>query len=233
MSIIMHGKNVNKKHYHFQEKIETATLIEGCLHAVESVTQNISTENFKKVNTNLANLLSQDCLDRFRANMPNEDNLKHIVIHKEDVLFSWVKNYDEKALKIQICTISFPSYNYLRVGVLNRRQKGKKMANDLSEEYKAGKITPEELIVKRGEQISQLTEEFHDFNDIHKHLDFDNDMIVSNWDFVQENGDWKIEGMVMKRLKQCLTKPFYWRWRQRLRSSIIFDRDFTGIVLRG
>ena len=66
MSIIAYGKNINKKNYLFPEKIETDTLIEGCLYAVESVTQTISTENVKKVNTNLNNYLTQDCLDRFR-----------------------------------------------------------------------------------------------------------------------------------------------------------------------
>ena len=66
MSIIAYGRNINKKNYLFPEKIETDTLIEGCLYAVEYVTQTISTENVKKVNTNLNNYLTQDCLDRFR-----------------------------------------------------------------------------------------------------------------------------------------------------------------------
>ena len=104
--------------------------------------------------------------------------------------------------------------------------------DNLTEEFISGKITRQEIFEKRGEQIKELADEFHDFNDVHKHLDFENDLIISNWDFIQENGEWKIEGMIMKRLKQCLTRYFYWRWRQRLRSSIIFDRDFTSTVLR-
>ena len=70
-----------------------------------------------------------------RANMLDEDNLKHVGIDKEDILFSWIKKIDERAMKIQICTISFPSYHYLRLGVLNRRQKGKEMADNLKGTY--------------------------------------------------------------------------------------------------
>ena len=51
------------------------------------------------------------------------------------ILFTWIKKIDEGAMKIQICTISFPSYHYLRLGVLNRRQKGKEMADNLKGTY--------------------------------------------------------------------------------------------------
>merc|ERR1739848_881821 len=114
-------------------------------------------------------------------------------------MFSWLRNYDEKGMKIQICTLSFPSYNYLRNGVVHRRQKGKAMADGLTEEFLAGKITKSEAFEKRGEQMKELNDEFN-LDEVHKHLDT-NDIIVSNWDFVQENGDWKIEGIVMQRLR--------------------------------
>ena len=72
--------------------------------------------------------------------MLDEDNLKHVGIDKEDILFSWIKKIDERAMKIQICTISFPSYHYLRLGVLNRRQKGKEMADNLKGIYMIDKF---------------------------------------------------------------------------------------------
>ena len=42
-----------------------------------------------------------------------------------------------------------------------------------------------------------------------------NDIIVSNWDFVRENEEWKIEGISMQKLSDCTLKPFHMRWKYR------------------
>jgi len=231
-SVILYGSCVQPKSYVFPEikedrstGIETVSLLEGCVHAVEAVTQNISTENHEIMDS----LLTQDCLNRYEAEMPNQENLKHIGIDKEDVIFHWLGSYDEKARKLRIGTMSFPSYHYLKHGMADRRQKHKDVITEVSAEIKDGQIP-----LKEGRKVTkERIEEGEDFDmdQVQKHFD-SNDIIVSNFDFVQEDGEWKIEGMVMQKLGKCLTPPFHWRWRNRAKSSIAFNKDFTRVILR-
>ena len=49
-------------------------------------------------------------------------------------------------------------------------------------------------------------------NELQVHMS-KNDIIISNWDFVKVENDWKIRGMAMRKLGECTTKPFHWRWK--------------------
>jgi len=231
-SVILYRSSVEPKKYLFPDRkedrstgIETVSLLEGCLHAVEAVTQNISTENHEILDS----LLTQDCLNHYEAEMPNKENLKHIGIDKEDVLFHWLGSFDEKAKKLRIGTLYFPSYHYLKQGMADRRQKHKDVINEVSEEIKDGQIPLKEGWTIKKERMKES--ESFDINQVQEHFD-SNDIIVSNFDFVQEDGEWKIEGMVMQKLGKCLTPPFHWRWRNRAKSSIAFNKDFTRVILR-
>ena len=66
-------------------------------------------------------------------------------------------------------------------------------------------------------------------NQFKHHMDT-NDIIICNWDFVQEDGEWKIDEMAMRKLSECIITPFYYRWKFGLALSIVTCIDFKKIM---
>ena len=62
-----------------------------------------------------------------------------------------------------------------------------------------------------------------------QHMDT-NDIIICNWDFVQEDGEWKIDGIAMRKLSECIITPFYYRWKFGLALSIVTCIDFKKVM---
>ena len=225
-SVILYGSCVNPKSYLFQDGISTESLLEGCVHAVEAVTQNISTENHEI----MSSLLTRDCFERYEAKLPiNHENLKHIGIDKEDIFFYWLGNYDLKDTKIQLCTFSLPSYHYLKDGLGNFKKIQKEVIKDVTEEVKGGQIPLNEGWKVKNERLKEADN--LGLDGAQEHFD-NNDIIVSNWDFVQEDGEWKIEGMAMQKLVNCISPPFHFRWKARVKTSLVINKDFTRGPLR-
>lgn len=225
-NVILYGACVSPKSYIFAEKIDATSLIEGCVHAVEAVTQDISTEN----NESMDSLFTRDCLNRFRDVVPSKENLKHIGIDKEDILFYWLKNFsEENTMKIQIGILHFPSYHYMKEGIVGRKQKQKDIINEVSEEVKSGQVTFNEGWKIQNERMKEERDNEFDVDKADKHYE-NNDIIVSNWDFVQEDGDWKIDGIVMQNMSKLLAPPFYFRWKSRAKTSIGFGKDYIKVL---
>ena len=66
-------------------------------------------------------------------------------------------------------------------------------------------------------------------NQFKQHMDT-NDIIICNWDFVQEDGEWKIDEIAMRKLSECIITPFYYRWKFGLALSIVTCIDFKKIM---
>jgi len=58
-----------------------------------------------------------------------------------------------------------------------------------------------------------------------------NDIIVSNWDFVIKDNQWKIGEIAMRKLGETdMTKPFHFRWKFRLKNVYYTNRDIVQIL---
>ena len=126
-----------------------------------------------------------------------------------------------------ICTLSYPSYHYLHQGLPRGKAKLKEFLKEAAEASKDGRFTEDQL-----EALKKISDK-----ELIKREEFDqhmssNEIIVSNWEFVQENSDWKIDAITMRKLKECIMKPFYIRWQFRVKSALASNTDFTKRVLR-
>ena len=127
-----------------------------------------------------------------------------------------------------ICTLSYPSYHYLRQALPSGKAKVDEFAKEQAEATKDGRLTKEEFI----EAIKNYSDkELINRNEFNQHMS-SNEIIVSNWEFVQENGDWKIDAIAMRKLKECVMNLFYIRWKFRLKYAIATNYEFTKRVLR-
>ena len=59
-----------------------------------------------------------------------------------------------------------------------------------------------------------------------------NDIMFCNLDFVQDNGEWKIDEIEMRRLKECIWTPFYTRLKLELGFSIATGIDFEKVLIK-
>ena len=153
--------------------------------------------------------------------------LEQIGIDKEDIFFAWLGKYDDSKTKMTICTLSFPSYYYLRQTIPGKKAKIEDFVKEQDEATKEGRLTKDHMEAR----IHHAEQELINRDEFNKHMD-SNDIIVSNWEFVQEDGDWKIDNFAMRKLKECIMKPFYIRWQFRIKFAIATNADFTKRVLR-
>jgi len=226
-SIIIYGASVPPQANLFDSK--ASDLIEGSLHAVEAVTQAISNDTeTEEVASDLTSQLTNNCnsyLDHALLSKPIP--LEPIGIDKEDIFFAWLGKYDQNNTKMTICTLSFPAYHYSRQKVNRLKQDRDDFLNEQTEAVKEGRLNPDHM-----KSFGVLNQEItSDNKEYMEHLN-SNDIIVSNWDFVQEEGDWKIDGISMKKLKECIMGPFYWRWQLRVKFAVATNYDFARRVLR-
>ena len=173
-------------------------------------------------------MLTNNCITSLDNVFAKPIQLEHIGIDKEDIFFAWLGKFDEPNTKMTICTLSYPSYHYLHQGLPRGKAKLKEFLKEAAEASKDGRFTEDQL-----EGLKEISEK-----ELIKREEFDqhmssNEIIVSNWEFVQENGDWKIDAIAMRKLKECIImKPFYIRWRFRLKYALTTNTDFTKRVLR-
>ena len=153
--------------------------------------------------------------------------LEQIGIDKEDIFFAWLGKYDDSKTNMTICTLSFPSYHYLRQTIPGKKSKIEDFVKEQDEATKDGRLTKDHMEAR----MHHAEQELIDRDEFNQHMD-SNDIIVSNWEFVQENGDWKIDNIAMRKLKECIMKPFYIRWQFRIKFAIATNADFTRRVLR-
>ena len=185
------------------------------------------------MNGDLANQLTENCTscleNVFSIKIKHKQNID---INKEDIFFAWLGNHDEPNWKITVCTLSFPSYGYSsdKMKALNDWMiKDKQSRNRDSKKYaKGGRFSeiPQEQIEalnKMKNQSELVNKQFKE------HMDT-NDIIICNWDFVQEDGEWKIDGIAMRKLSECIITPFYYRWKLGLALSIVTCIDFKKVL---
>ena len=173
-------------------------------------------------------MLTNNCITSLDNVFAKPIQLEHIGIDKEDIFFAWLGKFDEPNTKMTICTLSYPSYHYLRQALPSGKAKLKEFLKEQAEASSDGKFTEDQLEALKVFSNKELVkrEEFH------QHMS-SNEIIVSNWEFVQENGDWKIDAIAMRKLKECIImKPFYIRWQFRLKYALTTNTDFTKRVLR-
>ena len=153
--------------------------------------------------------------------------MEQIIIDKEDIFFAWLGKFDEPNTKMTICTLSYPSYHYLRQALPGGKEKLKEFVKEQAEASKDGKFTEDQLEALKhySDKVLIKRDEFN------QHMS-SNEIIVSNWEFVQENGDWKIDAIAMRKLQECMMKPFYMRWQFRIKYALATNTDFTKRVLR-
>ena len=211
----------------------TASLIEGSLYAVESVTQAISSDTDLSV-SDLTSQLSIGCLDQFKAVLASNDKLSseegrfQIGIDKEDIILAWLGKYDEQKNRMKICTFSYPSYHFIRQRVEKNAEDYRQFMTEQTEAVKEGRITKDEL--RENVKAKLLNEEHNKQTNIKEHME-KNDIIVCNWDFVKDDNDWKIDEMAMRKLSEVVPPPFHWLWHSyRLKMSIAKNTDFVKVL---
>jgi len=220
-SIIINGASIPPNSHLFSEKIDATELIEGSLHAVEAVTQAISSET-EDADGVVSDLLTNNCISSMEHIL-----LEQIGIDKEDIFFAWLGKFDDSKTQMTICTLSFPSYHYLRQTIPGKKAKIEDFVKEQAEATKDGRLTKDHM-----EALDHHTkQELINRDEFNQHMN-SNDIIVSNWEFVQEDGDWKIDNIAMRKLKECIMKPFYIRWQFRIKFAIATNADFTRRVLR-
>ena len=173
-------------------------------------------------------MLTNSCITSLDNVFAKPIQLEHIGIDKEDIFFAWLGKFDDPNTKMTICTLSYPSYHYLRQALPSGKAKVDEFAKEQAEATKDGRLTKEEFI----EAIKNYSDkELINRNEFNQHMS-SNEIIVSNWEFVQDNGDWRSDAIAVRELKECITKPFYMRWQFRIKYALATNTDFTGRVLR-
>jgi hypothetical protein len=173
-------------------------------------------------------LLTNNCIASLDNVFSKSIPLEHIGIDKEDIFFAWLGKFDEPNTKMTICTLSYPSYYYLRQALPGGKAKVDEFVKEQTEATKDGRLTKEEAM----EALKHYTKkELINRDEFNQHMS-SNEIIVSNWEFVQENGDWKIDAIAMRKLKECTMNLFYIRWKFRIKYAIASNNDFTKRVLR-
>merc|ERR1711997_476375 len=229
-NIMVYGLSISPNLYLFPEKNGANSLMEGSLYAIEAVTKNIANSigGKEKKTSDLTTQLTENCQRNLEAILDKQNISESILVNNEDIFLSWLGKYDESKMKMKICTFSFPSYYHLKKSLQEQDKLEKQMEKDQIETIKRGDLTQYGV----SEHLKSL-EKFDNFDlECDQHMN-KNDIIVSNWDFVKENDDWKIEGISMKKLSDCTIKPFHMRWNYRLKCSIASpDKDYVECVLR-
>ena len=171
--------------------------------------------------------MTNNCITSLDNVFAKPIQLEHIGIDKEDIFFAWLGKFDESNTKMTICTLSYPSYHYLRQALPGGKEKLKEFVKEQAEASKDGKFTEDQLEALKhySDKVLIKRDEFN------QHMS-SNEIIVSNWEFVQENGDWKIDAIAMRKLQECMMKPFYMRWQFRIKYALATNTDFTKRVLR-
>ena len=188
--------------------------------------------------------MTNNCITSLDNVFAKPIQLEHIGIDKEDIFFAWLGKFDESNTKMTICTLSYPSYHYLRQALpfgnakVDAFVKEQAEANNLPTNSQIARAllaeatTDSRLTKDYMEALKNFGEkELLNKNEFHQHMS-SNEIIVSNWEFVQEDGDWKIDNIAMRKLKECIMKPFYIRWQFRIKYALATNTDFTKRVLR-
>ena len=171
--------------------------------------------------------MTDNCITSLDNVFAKPIQLEHIGIDKEDIFFAWLGKFDESNTKMTICTLSFPSYHYLRQAIPGGKAKVDAFVKEQAEATTDGRLTKDHM-----EALKNYTKkELINRNEFYQHMS-SNEIIVSNWEFVQEDGDWKIDNIAMRKLKECIMKLFYIRWQFRIKNAIATNADFTKRVLR-
>ena len=142
----------------------------------------------------LSSQLTNNCISNLdNALLSKPIPLEPIGIDKEDIFFAWLGKYDQQNTKMTICTLSFPSYHHLRHKIATFKQNRTEFMKEQQEAAKEGRFNPDHVKAEMSKEMMDL-----DKSGMDEHL-ASNDIIVSNWEFIQEDGDWKINGIAMRR----------------------------------
>jgi len=173
-------------------------------------------------------LLTNNCITSLDNVLAKPIQLEHIGIDKEDIFFAWLGSLDEPNTKMTICTLSYPSYHFLRQAIPGGKAKVDEFVKEQAEATKDGRLTKEEAM----EALKHYTKKvLINRDEFYQHIS-SNEIIVSNWECVQENGDWKIDAIAMRKLEECTMNLFYIRWKFRVKYAIATNKDFTRRFLR-
>ena len=71
--------------------------------------------------------------------------LEQIGIDKEDIFFAWLGKYDDSKTNMTICTLSFPSYYYLRQTIPGKKAKIEDFVKEQDEATKDGRLTKDHM----------------------------------------------------------------------------------------
>ena len=175
------------------------------------------------------------CLENVLARNTKQKQLQHIGIDKEDIFFAWLGKRDEPNWKMTVCTVSFPSYRYASDTMKAQKDSNEQFIKDQLTAIPEGErhiegggfrgIPPEKMDTLK--QIKSQSDAAS--KQLGQHMDT-NEIIVCNWDFVQEDGEWKIDGITMRKLRECILLPFYYRWKLGLGLSISTGIDYKKVM---
>jgi len=222
------GKDLYER-YPFSNKVNFHELHSGCLFATE-VASNILAHEDDLENSDLPEIVTKECFDQIKelfANDPkfqSEESRAHLFMPQEDVFFSWVENITPDCEKLRLVTMSFPSYSYVIENLKILKQKRlefvKEMKN-LKEQQKSGQISmdPDEIRQKfddHKESISKIEPLKHVRGNL---------VVCSNWDFVQVDNEWILQG-----IKMNILTSFFSRWKSRLLWHFYSRKPFINIL---
>ena len=175
--------------------------------------------------------LTENCYSCLQ-NVLTKQKLQNIGIDKEDIFFAWFGEHDEPNWRMTVCSLSFPSYRYLSNKMKAQKDFNAQFFNDqLNERHvedRGLRGVPSYKIEALKHLKRQSDSEKSQFK---QHMDT-NDIIFCNLDFVQENGEWKIDEVEMRKLKECIWTPFYTRLKLELGFSIATGIDFEKVLIK-
>ena len=164
--------------------------------------------------------------------MLTKQKLQNIGIDKEDIFFAWFGEHDEPNWKMTICTLSFPSYRYLSNKMKALKDFNAQFFNDQQNEKHVEDKGIREIPSYKIEALKHLKRQSDsEKSQFKQHMDT-NDIIFCNLDFVQENGEWKIDEIEIRKLKECIWTPFYTRLKLELGFSIATGIDFEKVLIK-
>ena len=202
--------------------VDNQDLLNGSKIAIESVTQILSSG---KELTALKDLLTADCYSSIvNQFMFSKLTAKpHLHIPQEDIFLAWLqeKKIQKGIKKMKVVTLSYPKYSWLK----NKVKEDDDLKESMAAEVKAGNADlPNDL------KISHLGYcEYYKFNPIPYFNK--NEIIVSNWDLVQDlDDDWKIDGITICNLKRITDFFTYTKWKGRLKLAICTRTSFLAAI---
>ncbi len=196
---------------------------DGAMSAVENITDVLASGDTDAID-GLAGLLSRDCLDRVKLILKDDerfqqDSIRRMVkLDRGDVFLSWIHqpqlHVGTGKHRMRFMTMSFPRYSEVAQLLQDNQSRQQAFVDEFKRQAQNKDTLGREDVKEAMAKIQASM-----FNP-QQHMN-DNEIICCNFDFIQDDyNSWMLNGIAMRKLKDCIGLPFYYRWKGRLNFSL-------------